>query len=204
MLWRLARTVLVCKSLNISNKADSLVFKLRFIDVEKISRVIVDVYPTIKSEVLLHFRTYRVRQRIGRFLSVKKKLIYWISWYSYNYRKVHTLAFAEISESVVLKYNTEQKKTQYIIPLVTSSRCPPLRCSHSANRSWTLLMALCNTSTGILEISSCIRSENPSVKYAWHCFLTVPVSWNDPQPTGEDFVRMMLPQLQCSVGCELF
>ena len=30
-------------------------------------------------------------------------------------------------------------------------------------------MALRNTSTGILEISSCIRSANPSVKYAWHC-----------------------------------
>jgi hypothetical protein len=27
------------------------------------------------------------------------------------------LAFAEISESVVLKHNTEQKKTQHIIPL---------------------------------------------------------------------------------------
>jgi len=105
---------------------------------------------------------------------------------------VHTLEFAEISESVVLKHNTEQKKTQHIIPLVTSSRCPPLRCSHYAGRSWTLLMALRNTSTGILEISSCIRSANPSVIYAWHCFLTVPVSWNDAQPTGEDFVRMML------------
>jgi len=29
-----------------------------------------------------------------------------------------------------------------------------------------ILMALRNTSTGILEISSCIRSANPSVKYA--------------------------------------
>ena len=41
---------------------------------------------------------------------------------------------------------------------ITSWRCPPLRCSHSASRSWTLLMVLRNTSTGVLEISSCIRS----------------------------------------------
>jgi len=40
-------------------------------------------------------------------------------------------------------------------------------------------MALRNTSAGILEIASCIRSANPNVKYAWHCFLTVPLSWND-------------------------
>ena len=89
---------------------------------------------------------------------------------------------------MVLKHNAKQKKnTQNLIPLVISSRCCPLRCSHSASRSWTLLIALRNTSTGILEISSCIRSANLSVKYAWHCFLTVPVSWNDTQPTGEDF-----------------
>ena len=30
---------------------------------------------------------------------------------SYIYMEVHTLAFAEISESAVLKHNTEQKKT---------------------------------------------------------------------------------------------
>ena len=71
-----------------------------------------------------------------------------------------------------MKHNRAKKK-QHIIPLVTSSRCPPLCCSHSASRSWTLLIALCNTSTGILETSSCIHSVNPSVKYAWHCFLTV-------------------------------
>jgi len=60
---------------------------------------------------------------------------------------VHTLAFAEISESVVLKHNTEQKKkTQHIIP----------------------------------------------------------VSWNDAQPTGKYFVRMMFSQRKYSVGCELF
>ena len=34
-----------------------------------------------------------------------------MSWYSYIYKEVHTLAFAEISESVVLKHNTEHKKT---------------------------------------------------------------------------------------------
>jgi len=33
------------------------------------------------------------------------------------YKKVHALAFAEINESVVLKHNTENKKTQHIIPL---------------------------------------------------------------------------------------
>ena len=35
-------------------------------------------------------------------------------------------------------------------------------------------------------------------------FLTVPVSWNDAQPTGEDFVRKMLSQRQCSVGANCF
>ena len=34
-----------------------------------------------------------------------------------TYKKVHTLAFAEISESVVLKHNTEQKDTQHVTPL---------------------------------------------------------------------------------------
>jgi hypothetical protein len=36
-----------------------------------------------------------------------------------NYRKeVHTLAFAEISESLALKHNTEHtKKTKHIVPL---------------------------------------------------------------------------------------
>jgi hypothetical protein len=65
------------------------------------------------------FRTiYRVRQRIGRILSVNKKLKNWISWYSYIYKEVRTLAFAEISESVVLKHNIEhKKKTQHIIRL---------------------------------------------------------------------------------------
>ena len=43
-------------------------------------------------------------------LSVKQIKKYWISWYSYIYKEVHTLAFAEIGESVVLKHNTEQKK----------------------------------------------------------------------------------------------
>ena len=33
-----------------------------------------------------------------------------MSWYSYIYREVHTLAFAEVNESVDLKHNTEQKK----------------------------------------------------------------------------------------------
>jgi len=33
-----------------------------------------------------------------------------MSWYSYIYKVVHTLAFAELSESMVLKHNTEQKK----------------------------------------------------------------------------------------------
>ena len=41
---------------------------------------------------------------------------------------------------------------------ITSSRCPPLRCSHSASRLRSLLMALRNTSTRIHEISSCICS----------------------------------------------
>ena len=86
----------------------------------------------------------------------------------------------------VFKHNAELNKTQHLIPLVTSSRCPPLRSSHSASRSWALLIALRNTSTGSLELSSCIRCANTSVKYAWHCFLTVPVSWNDAQPTGKD------------------
>jgi hypothetical protein len=62
-------------------------------------------------------RMYRVHQRIGWFLSVKKSKKYWISWYSYIYKEVHTLAFAEISESVVLKHNTEHKKKQLISPL---------------------------------------------------------------------------------------
>ena len=52
----------------------------------------------------------------ANFKGLKKILKYWIAWYSYIYKEVHTLAFAEISESVVLKHNTEQKKnhTQYI------------------------------------------------------------------------------------------
>ena len=52
-----------------------------------------------------------------------KNLKVLISWYSYIYKEVHTLAFAEISESVVLKHNTEQKKstthhsTRYILKM---------------------------------------------------------------------------------------
>jgi len=84
---------------------------------------------------------YRVRQRIGRFLSVKK-----IKSIGYHdtvtiYKEVHILAFVEISDSVVLKHNTEYKKntTHHSTRNITSSRCPPLRCSQSASRSWTLL-----------------------------------------------------------------
>ena len=33
------------------------------------------------------------------------------------YKEVHTLAFEEISKSAVLKHNTENKKSQNIIPL---------------------------------------------------------------------------------------
>jgi len=65
---------------------------------------------------------YRVRQRIGRFLSFKKiKSIE----YSYIYKEVHTLEFAEISESLILKHNTEQNtihhSTRYIrkMPSIT-------------------------------------------------------------------------------------
>ena len=39
----------------------------------------------------------------------KKNLKYWISWNICIYKEVHTLAFAEISESVVLKQNTTKK-----------------------------------------------------------------------------------------------
>ena len=40
--------------------------------------------------------------------------------------------------------------------------------------------------------------------YAWHCFLTVPVSWNDAQLTNEDFVRMMLSQRHVLWGAYCF
>ena len=45
---------------------------------------------------------------------------------------MHTLAFAEIIESVVLKHNTEHKTTHHSARNIKSSSCPPLRCSHSA------------------------------------------------------------------------
>ena len=47
---------------------------------------------------------------------------------SYIYKEVHTLAFAEITESVVLKHNTEQKKntTLHSTRNITSSRCPSI------------------------------------------------------------------------------
>jgi hypothetical protein len=53
---------------------------------------------------------YTVRQQIGLFLIVNKKLKVLCIMKRYIYKEVHTLAFAEISESVVLKHNTEQKK----------------------------------------------------------------------------------------------
>ena len=49
---------------------------------------------------------------------------------------LHTVAFAEISESVVLKHDTEQNKTQHVIPLeiLHPQDAPHYAAQHSTSR----------------------------------------------------------------------
>jgi len=79
--------------------------------------------------------------------------------------------------------NIKTNTTHHSNRNITSSRCPPLRCSLSASRSWTQLMALSNTLTGILEISSCILSFSSWVMRGDGAEYTTPLKW---PPTGKN------------------
>ena len=96
------------------------------------------------------------------------------------YKEVHTLEFVEISESAVLKHNTEHKKYYILkmpaITLFTLSK-PTVNTTHGGPTEHVDRDSRNLFLYPQLQFLSCAR-----------CFLTVPVSCNDAQPTGEDFV----------------
>jgi hypothetical protein len=92
--------------------------------------------------------------------------MFWISWYSYIYKEVHTLAFAEISESAVLKHNL-------------------LTCSTEQSPSWEA-----NQFAASQEISRIFMEPEGSLPHS-----QVPATCPDPEPTpSSSHNHLQLPE----------